>query len=437
MGGTVTIHEYDALVPGHSTGKAEGGTCAVPGAVYEWLEKECLRAGTAGEAAWMRFVQRRGRRAVQVTNYVGVIRAGDFQIEVLPKIGKANQSGNEETRALLVRMLSCLPGFRHIPTESAALRATRMPLLEVFIAEFLETVRVVLKRGMRSTYVVHEGNLPVLRGKLLLSPHLRHNLVRADRCYVEHDEFTTDRPENRLLRAALQSVLPVAATRSNQQMARELLFAMAEVPASTRFVDDFRKVRLDRGMEAYESALAWARLILDQTSPLTAIGAHEAPSLLFPMDAVFEAFVARHLPRQFAFPLTVKAQVKSKHLVRHLAQGWFQLKPDLLVLHEGRNLAVLDTKWKLLDGQKANGTEKYGLSQADFYQLQAYGQSYLGGAGDVFLIFPKTDAFEHPLPVFDFSHAGGLRLWVVPFCLRTRRLAVHETSALGAWRQAG
>ena len=33
-----------------------------------------------------------------------------------------------------------------------------------------------------------------------------------------------------------------------------------------------------------------------------------------------------------------------------------------------------------------NGTDKYGLSQGDFYQLQAYGQSYLGGQGDVVLI---------------------------------------------------
>ncbi|MCE5360429.1 5-methylcytosine restriction system specificity protein McrC [Candidatus Igneacidithiobacillus taiwanensis] len=33
-------------------------------------------------------------------------------------------------------------------------------------------------------------------------------------------------------------------------------------------------------------------------SPLTGAGAHRAPSLLFPMEAVFEAFVAKHLARQ-------------------------------------------------------------------------------------------------------------------------------------------
>jgi len=44
---------------------------------------------------------------------------------------------------------------------------------------------------------------------------------------------------------------------------------------------------------------------------------------------------------------------------------------------------------RLLDGLKANGTSKYGLAQGDFYQLQAYGQSYLNGTGDVVLIYPK------------------------------------------------
>jgi 5-methylcytosine-specific restriction enzyme subunit McrC len=92
---------------------------------------------------------------------------------------------------------------------------------------------------------------------------------------------------------------------------------------------------------------------------------------------------------------------------------------------------VLDTKWKLLDGRKANGTDKYGLSQGDFYQLQAYGQSYLDGNGDVVLIYPKTAAFDQPLPVFEFPKIEGLRLWVLPFCLKTRRIAIPNGAPFG------
>ena len=62
--------------------------------------------------------------------------------------------------------------------------------------------------------------------------------------------------------------------------------------------------------------------------------------------------------------------------------------------------------------------------QGDFYQLQAYGHSYLDGKGDVVLIYPKTDTFAQPLPVFEFPKSAGLRLLVLPFCLSSRRLAL-------------
>lgn len=427
----ITIYEFDALVAADSGIGAVEGLHGIPASVFGWLEERCLHATQDGEAAWLRLTQRRGHRVVQVTSFVGVIRApGGFQIEVLPKVGKAIGGGASEARQLLIEMLCCLQGFRHVKTDSAKISAARMPLLEVFIAEFLRTVENIVKRGLRSDYSSRQDHLFALRGKLLMAPHLRQNLHRADRFFTEHDEFSTDRPENRLLHAALRHVLALTSAQGNQQLARELQFVFANVPVSTHPRIDFQRVRLDRGMGHYADAVAWARLILDEESPLTGTGAHRAPSLLFPMEAVFEAFVAKHLARQLARPLILKTQARSHHLVRHLGQLWFRLKPDLLIRDSGREVLVLDTKWKLLDSMKSNGTDKYGLSQGDFYQLQAYGQSYLDGQGDVALVYPKTCAFAQPLPVFEFPKSQGLRLWVLPFCLRSRRLEVLPTSEI-------
>ena len=106
------------------------------------------------------------------------------------------------------------------------------------------------------------------------------------------------------------------------------------------------------------------------------------------------------------------------------------MKPDLLVKQKQTTRLVLDTKWKLLDAAKKNGREKYQLSQADFYQLYAYGHHYLDGTGDIVLIYPKTDTFTEPLPVFDFPKAIGMRLWVLPFCLKERRLKLPASLQL-------
>lgn len=138
MMNNIMVYEFDTLT-GNSVGiKGADGAHLIPNRVYQWLEDRCLRAAEKGDAVWLRLAQRRGCRVVQVTSFVGVIRAPDgYQIEVLPKVGKAIGGGYSEARELLVEMLSCLGGFRHIQTDSAKLLARRMPLLEVFISEFL------------------------------------------------------------------------------------------------------------------------------------------------------------------------------------------------------------------------------------------------------------------------------------------------------------
>lgn len=420
---TQTIYEYDALTVGRVGFSASEGLHTVSSSTFRWLETQALGIAREGDAAWLRVTQRAGKRAVQVTNYVGVISVpGGLQIEVLPKVGKVASGSDGEARQLLIDMLRCLQGFRHVCTDSANLLATRMPLLEVFIVEFLRSTSRVVKRGLRGDYSLRENDLFALRGKLKLTEHLRRNQFRADRFFTEHDEFTTDRPENRLIRTALRRALALTASEGSQRLARELDFAFADVPESPQLATDFSRVRLDRGMGQYADALAWSRLILAQQAPLTGHGAHRAPSLLFPMEALFEAFVAKHLRAQLPDALRLKTQTSSQHLVRHRDRNWFRLKPDLLVHDGDRNRIVLDTKWKLLDARKASPLEKYGLSQADLYQMYAYGQSYLDGRGDLVLIYPRTADFDQPLPPFDFPKAEGLRLWVLPFCLRSRRL---------------
>jgi 5-methylcytosine-specific restriction enzyme subunit McrC len=423
---SLTVFEFGKVVEAND----EANEHAVPARVFAWLESQCRRTDD-NAPIWLKHAKMDGRRAVQFANYVGVVRAPcGYQIEVLPKVGK--DMDEKRARQLLIDMLLCLNGFRHIKTDSAKLASARMPLFEVFIKEFLLAVEHVVKRGVRSDYVARQDNLFALRGKLLIAQQIRQNLHRADRFFTEHDEFSPNRPENRLLHTALRQVLSASVSQDNQRLARELCFVFADIPASTQIAHDFQQVRLDRGMDYYADALVWARLILEEQSPLTGSGTHLAPSLLFPMEALFEAFVAKHLSKKLVPPFKLKTQARSHHLVQHLERDWFLLKPDMLIRNGDCNQLVLDTKWKLLDALKGNAREKYQLSQSDFYQLYAYGQHYLDGRGDIVLIYPKTDAFAQPLPVFAFPKAEDLRLWVLPFCLTERRLILPESAKFNA-----
>ena len=403
---------------------------------YEWLISKALQAEDGNATRWV--VATKG--GVKFTNHVGVIRTPDgMHIEVLPKVGKTAETaeGKARCRRLLVSMLCCLQSFRHVNAGAALLDVRRMPLLEVFIAQFLGAVAHAVKRGLRSHYQLQQDNLLALRGKLLMSQQIRHNLVRPDRFFTEHDEFTPQRPENRLMRLALECVMKVIQTTDNQRLARELLFAFADIPASVAPATDWQRVRLDRSMGHYAHAMDWTRWVLSHLSPVPATGRTDAPALLYPMEALFEAFVAKHLHKQLKPDANVRLreQVRREHLVKHQGESWFNLKPDLLITgasdHDGK--CVLDTKWKLIDQKDVR--HKYGIGQGDLYQLQAHGLSYLGSGCDVVLIYPKTEQFDKALPVFEFKVSPwnhlALNLWVLPFCLEKTRLLLPENLQCG------
>jgi 5-methylcytosine-specific restriction enzyme subunit McrC len=419
-----TLFEFDSVVA--SGPGATGHT--VPPPVFAWLESQCL-ADDDGAPSWLKVSQRGKLKAIRFASYVGVVRAPcGFQIEILPKIGK--KSSANEARTRLVEMLQCLAEFRHIKIADAQLATVRMPLLEVFIKQFLGEVSTVVKRGLRSNYIAQEGNLPALRGKLLIGRHLSQNLVRPDRFYSSHDEFSQDRAENRLIHAALRIVLAICKTFENQRLARELCFVFADVPTSTDVKRDINGVQLGRAMGYYAAALEWAKLILAKLSPIVGTGAQQAQSLLFPMEVVFEAYVGKHLARQLQAKFILDAQSSRHYLVGHREARWFKLKPDLVVRDRHTNHVVLDTKWKLLDATKDNARDKYQLSQGDFYQLYAYGHHYLDANGIIVLVYPKTDAFSLPLQVFNFPKSAGMHLWVLPFCISTSKLILPDTGQL-------
>ena len=428
---SIACYEFDQIVSGDAFLQEGENVRVVPKRVFELLDKMARCVANSESLAWLRPSSRRGSPAIQLTSYVGVVRLPDgTQIEILPKVGKDKMGGETSARRLLLHMLQSMAEFRHIKTDRADLLATKRSLLEVFIGEFLQATEVVIKQGLRGDYLNFEGNVLALRGKLNISKNLRHNLVRRDRFYVESDKFSVNRPENRLIHTALRRVLSYSALHSHQRLGRELSLAFVDVPISQNPQYDLTQVRFDRGMNVYKGAISWAKLILQNMSPLTGSGSNQAMSMVYPMQDIFEAFVRDHLKRQVNQPFVLRSQIRGHSLVNHRGKDWFLLKPDLVVSDSKNVQVVMDTKWKLVDEGKANSKDKYGLAQSDFYQMHAYGQAYLKGQGDIVLIYPKTDRFDKALDAFNFHKLGGLRLWVLPFCLESKKLSLPQCGSL-------
>nr|WP_298444528.1 McrC family protein [uncultured Ferrimonas sp.] len=429
-----TVFEYGYIACKDDAPQLESQIRAVliSARAFRYLKGVCLSAEPSNLSRCLSLSKRYGVELIQVKNYVGVVFTPTGEhIEILPKIGRkaANQEEAEaRSRDTLLLMLQHLGSFRHISANQASVANKRMPLLEVFIQQFLQSVNRLIKRGLKSDYLSQQDNLSVQKGKLLVAQQLRHNIVNKHKFYVEFDKYMLNRPANRLIATALQKVGSYTKLPSNQKLLRELKFAFVDVPTSKSVSHDIAALKLDRGMHDYHGPLEWVKLILAGFSPLSMKGDTNSLSLLFPMESVFESYVASVLRSQLEGRAALQTQAQSKYLVRHEKQRKFQLKPDLLIKPNLGGDIVLDTKWKLLDLNEHN----YGVSQSDLYQMFAYGHKYLGGKGDLYLIYPSHDGFKSALPsAFEFNDLGSesLRLWIVPFATAldgTSRLVVNQ-----------
>lgn len=409
----ITVREYARLTTAKVTASLDQHT--VTESAFKYLCE--LSAGSKSGGAAL--VQLEGRMSLRLDNFVGVVETPCGTIlEILPK----HVDHKEDAlwaRGLLRKMLRSALNLPSRDSGLADIDVFKSPLSEWVMHQFLQALDYLIKRGIRFDYQRLEEEQRYLHGQIDIGKQTRQRTGRQHLFQIRHDVFLPDRPENRLLKSALDKVLKSTKEPSNWRLARELMIRLSEIPASNNSSADFRAWRNERLMAHYEPVKPWCALVLGEHIPLALKGRFHGISLLFPMEKLFERYVAERLQHSLQSGATLDQQVGGKSLCTHEGKEFFNMRPDLRI-NWGIRSWILDTKWKRLDQtlrsfDEVEGKSNYGLSQSDFYQLFAYGHKFLNGKGDLVLIYPKTASFEKALPVFSFS--SELNLWVVPFDL--------------------
>ena len=116
--------------------------------------------------------------------------------------------------------------------------------------------------------------------------------------------------------------------------------------------------------------------MLGERFQTTSAGSSNGFSLLFEMNTLFEEYVARSLSRALAdTDLRVVSQGGRLYcLESEDRRGLFQTRPDILVKRGDEVVQIIDTKWKRISTRIDD--PKQGVSQADVYQMMAYGRLY-------------------------------------------------------------
>lgn len=321
----------------------------------------------------------RGRDALKLTQWVGLLRAPDgTTVEILPKTherpGSRTDNPDESllrSRALLMKMLAATDErFRVAPP--ADLDAAQMPLFELLLRSILESIKVAVRRGVPHTYISQQEERPNFKGRLDMPRQIRQPPHRRHLFQVQYDEFLPFRPEARLIRLTVERVLRLTHIQGTKRLGRELLVALQDVPPSQDIRRDFAQWRLQRGQAHFAPLEGLARLVLYELNPLVGGMTARAQAVLFDMNKVYEAYVAHQLRLQYPH-WNILSQVTEKSLGEVNEKSVFPVRPDLLIVTETGETIVADTKWKRLVPDKS---PTYSIINSDVYQMLAYHQVF-------------------------------------------------------------
>ena len=189
----------------------------------------------------------------------------------------------------------------------------------------------------------------------------------------------------------------VVTSAENAKEIRQLLTAFEMVEPSTNYQKDFSQVSIDRNTKDYEMLMPWSRVFLMNKSFTTFSGDSTSRALLFPMESVYESYVAQNMKKVFTpFGWDVSSQDKGHYLFEE-PRRQFALRPDI-VIKKGKRTVILDTKWKsLVNNDRIN----YGISQGDMYQMYAYSKKY--ETPEIWLLYPVNDEMRNHAPISFYS----------------------------------
>ena len=314
-------------------------------------------------------------------------------IEILPKI--ADKTDTDKSKAVFIKMLRALKNFPFKSSNLASLKTQNLPLLEIFISMFLFELETLVKKGIKSDYMALEENLNFLKGKLNINEQIKRNSVHKERFYVEYSEFLSDIKINQMIKTTLKFLYKKSNFSKNQQKIRELLFIFDEISICKDYKNFFTNHALNRQVKHYEQTLLWCKIFLLGNSFTPHKGDDLTFALIFDMNILFESYVGNFIKKKLP---DTRLQHYGKHLIEN-PRG-FALKPDIFLRRDEQNL-IADTKWKIVKS-------KDDISQADLYQLYAYGKKY--NCGKLYLIYPKIDGAKQESMNFKYDNKMQLEI---------------------------
>ncbi|WP_258879391.1 McrC family protein [Fusobacterium animalis] len=228
-------------------------------------------------------------------NFVGTIPLDDIQIEILPKIPLV-ENNIEAEKIRFLEILQSIDYFKEKIFSNSKIEITDTSILEIFIYLFIEEVEKILKKGLIYKYVDKNRNLNIFKGKLDINSHIKYNFSHKERFFMKFDKFLMDSLENIIIKLTIQKLKKVSINPKNKENLNKIGHYFENVSILENSIENLKCLTFNRMNDYYKNAIQWAKIFLDnQSSSIFSTNNGKMLSVLFPMETIFENYIANKL----------------------------------------------------------------------------------------------------------------------------------------------
>lgn len=338
-------------------------------------------------------------------NFVGTIPLDDIQIEILPKIPLV-ENNIEAEKIRFLEILQSIDYFKEKIFSNSKIEITDTSILEIFIHLFIEEVEKIIKKGLIYRYVDKNENFNVFKGKLDINNHIKYNFSHKEKFFMKFDEFSVDSLENITIKLTIQKLKKISVNLKNKENLNKIGHYFENVSILDGSIENLKYLTFDRMNDYYKNAIQWAKIFLNnQSSSIFSTNNGEIPSILFPMETIFENYIANKLvniiQEKSYNQLAIKVQDNSCSIFSSISlnnvkidNNILRIRADIVIKNkDAKEIFILDTKWKILNKLD----DKFKISTEDVYQMLAYVKTYSDRNKNkyickkAYLIYPATN----------------------------------------------
>ncbi|MBV4438634.1 McrC family protein [Clostridium tyrobutyricum] len=355
------------------------------------------------------------RRGVTFINYVGYIKLPTFSIEILPKID-INKNDLEQSRRMLLNMLQKSGLIKVDYSELSLLHNYKQNLGEILAFLFAKKLQNELIKGPYLQYITMEENINLLKGKLILTEHIKNIATNKDKVYCAFEEFCIDNNLNQILKHCVVNLIKSIRNPETIKLLKHCIVQFAYVSDREIYPYELEKFSFNRLNNRYASVFILAKMLLSGYSSTGSTGNDKSYSILFKMEEIFERYIGNLIARNIKDSVVYTQHSKYKLMIKEGKDtGIFQLKPDIVIEYEGKQTLILDTKWKRIISRSS----RYGIKRNDIYQMYVYLTRYQD-VKNVILLYPHNENIA--------KEAGEmLESWHLEDCIR-KKIRVYSVS---------